>query len=251
MTTRTPSPRITRPWQRRRARPFGREVVLFDRPPIAQICIYDSCCIVTRRRPDGTWTSYPITPDALAQALGRLPVSTGLLPEGMIGTGLHQGDPFFVQLIRPRPATLLLDDNGTMRSAAIRLPPLIWAGWRTEYRIFALQLADRDVVSQDLQLYRAPFPNLYDNGSICWGSAARRPPASPTTLTQALNLFLEGSRFNSHLSGNKSRRHTANVLRAYDALTASTPYPLDDLVPTDRLLRLRDALSGAIWRGGL
>lgn len=249
MTIREKLPRRGRPWQRGRARPHHREVVLFDRPPLAQICIYDGCCVLTRRKPDGTWVSYPISPDALAQALGRLPVSTGLLPEGIIGNGLHQGDPFYVMLARPRRVTLLLEDGGKMLSRPIQIPPLIWAGWRTEYRIWALALKPEASIAPHHQLYHAPFPNLYTNGGICWGSSARRATASPATMPQMLKLFLEESRFNSHLANGRSRKQPSNILRAYDKLSPEKPYPLDDLMPSSTYLR--SVLSGAVWSGGM
>jgi hypothetical protein len=46
--------------------------MILDQLPLAQICIYENCVVLTRREPTGAWRSYPISPEALAQALRNL-----------------------------------------------------------------------------------------------------------------------------------------------------------------------------------
>jgi hypothetical protein len=215
-----------RPWQRRHTRPYRREVVTMDQAPLAQICIYPDCVILTRREPSGAWRSYPVSPEALIQTLGKLPVTAGILPEGTIGAGLREGDPFYVQHIRPRSWRLHVDEGGQARAYPIELPGLIWAGWRAEYRIYALGA-----------------------GAICWGSA-RPPRASAATMGQALRLLLEDSLFNTHLDSGKSRSAPGSVLTLWRRLAKQTPaptWPLSDLVATGQ--RLAAVLDGSIWRG--
>lgn len=235
-----------RPWRRRRPRPYRRELVTLDRPPVAQIDIYGECVILTRRRENGAWTSYPVSPDALAQALGKLPVTTGLLPPGLIGYGMREGVPFYVQYIPARVVTLQLDDGGRYLSRQIPLPPLIWAGWGRDYRIWAVPLP-LDELTDRATLYAAPFPNLFTNASICWGNVGRPAVAAPATLRPMLRLFLEESRFNGHLDGGKSVSHPGSVLRLYAQLQKekATAYPLADLVPAKR--SLATVLDGSVW----
>lgn len=239
-----PALRLKRPWQRRRARPFRREVVAFDRPPLAQIDIYAECIILTRRRPDGRWTQYPISPDALAQVLGRLPASTGLLPSGMLATGMRDGAAFYVQYIPARVVTLQVAESAE-RLLRVPLPPLIWAGWGRNYRIWAVASAP-EALNERTPLDEAPLPNVA-RGGICWGNVGSRRPADPATMGATLKLFLEESQFNAHRSNGKSQRQPGNILRLLEQLDPAEPYPLDDLVPSS--YRLSDVLSGAIWRG--
>jgi len=236
-------PTRRRLWQRRRARPYPREIMLMDTPPLAQICIYENCVILTRREPNGAWRSYPISPDALAQALGKLPVSTGLLPSGTIGNGVKDGSPFYVQYIAPRAVALPALEAGKETIYRFKTPPLIWAGWRTEYRLWALKATTK--VGLDTALFRAPFPNTYDAGGICWGNV-KRQVAMPTTMGTMLKLFLEESQFNLHLAQGKSLAQPSNVLQFYVTLAPDQDYPLDDLVSAH--LALRDVLNGSVWR---
>lgn len=85
-----------RPWRGKQARVRRREVMITAAPPLAQIDIYEECVVLTRRDPTGAWRSYPIDAQALAQALGKLPITPGLLPPGTIAAGLHEGDTFYL-----------------------------------------------------------------------------------------------------------------------------------------------------------
>jgi hypothetical protein len=245
LTNRTLAPR-PKPWQRRRQRPYPREIAVLDRAPLAQIDIYEDCLILTRRE-RGSWRSYPISADALAQALGKLPIAAGLLPEGTIGAGLRDGDPFYIQHVPARQTRIQVDEGGQAATYRLCLPPLIWAGWRSEYRIFAL--GPSKVVSPltaETPLYHAPLPNVYPTGAICWGNV-RVARANPTTLPQLRQTFLEESLFNQHLDGDKSRAASGSILVQLRKLAKQpeVPYPLDDLRATS--YKLGALLDGSLW----
>ncbi|MBK9711524.1 MAG: hypothetical protein IPO81_09405 [Kouleothrix sp.] len=247
LTNRTLKPIRPKPWRRcrPRPRPYPREIMLMDRPPLAQICIYDSCVVLTRREASGAWRSYPISPDALAQALGKLPVTAGLLPEGTVGAGLRDGDAFYVQHVPAATARLQLLEGGQASILRVMLPPLIWAGWRDNYRIFAL--GPDTPLAANTPLYHAPFPNVYPTGVICWGDV-RVQRATPTTLPAMRRLFLEESQFNSHLDTGKSKSGRAAIaqLRYVGTRGPDTPYPLRDLLPAG--MTLGALLDGSAWR---
>lgn len=235
-----------KPWRRGRAHPVRRDLAICDRPPLAQIDIYQECVLLTRRKSDGTWSSYPIDPDALAAVLAKLPVSTGFLPTGTLAVGQHLGKQFVVQLIRPRAANLQVEENGNIQIVRINIPPLIWAGWEREYRIWALR--EPSDLSRRTRLYVAPFPNVYSSGGICWGNAQRPRIAAPEQMAPALKLFLEETVFSTHIAGGKSRAHEASILRRYDTLSPEQPYPLDDLVEDP--MSLGHVIDGSVWGGG-
>lgn len=246
LTNRTLARTKPRPWHGKRPKPYRREVAIMDTPPLAQICIYPNTVILTRRDSTGAWRSYPISPEALAQALGKLPISAGLLPEGTISAGLHQGEPFYVQHLRPAKRRLMVSEGGTPTAYTIELPPLIWAGWRNQYRIFALNTTT--ALAADTPLYHAPFPNVFiPQGTICWGNV-RVPAATASAMAVALKLFLEESQFNTHLDDGKSKVASGSILTQWRELAKpKTPpaYPLADLIAAGR--RLGSLLDGSIW----
>ena len=239
----TPAEKI-QPWRRaipRRPRP---DVVVTEGTPLAQITIYDSLTLLTRRA-GASWRQYPIDPAALGQILSRVPSASGLLPPYTLGTGAVHGQPFIVVYVPPRRAVLKMEKE----TFAIPLPPLVWGGCGDDYRVWALGV-DTHPDDTRLALFVAPFPNCYKNGGICWGTSDPRPQASPQGLAKVLDLFLTDSYFNLHLANGKSVAHPNSCVAQWQQLveTAADAYPLDDLMPAE--CQLGWLLAGGPWGGG-
>ena len=213
-----------------------------DTLPLAQITIYEQLVLYCRRA-GAVWRQYPIDADALTAALSNLPQHSGLLPAGTLGVGQVHGVPFAVRHVPAHTVTLLIDVP--VRTALkVALPPLIWAGCGTDYRIFAL--ADDTALTVSTPLCVPPFPNTYADGRICWGTSDPRPAARAATLDAVLQLFLTGSAFNTHVAGQKSRTFPASVLAMWEQVAAAgTAYPLDDLLPS--AITLGQLVEGRAW----
>lgn len=227
--------------------PLPPDVILIDEQPLVQLDVFHTMVLMTRRHPNGSgWRTYPVSPEALQQTLGKLPASTGLLPAGTLGSGFKNGEPFYVQLLAPRVVTLAVMIGEHEQTYEIQTPPLVWAGWKSDYRIWALASADWPTRG-NVSLWKAPFPNCYEDGAICWGDSDRPPVAGPATLQNAFDLFISGSRFNAHVANGKSVSKPANVINVYPSLGPEIPYPVDDLMPAE--LHLGWVLAGSCWRG--
>lgn len=230
---------------RTRYKPHPRplDVVVTEGEPLAQITIYETTVLLTRRHGQ-RWTQYPIAPDALGDVLSGVPHASGLLPPHTLGTGRAHGQPFTVLYVPPAVRTLRM----TVGSYAIPLPPLVWAGCGSDYRIWALDRPEYPTRG-DLPLLVAPFPNCYRDGGICWGSSDVRGVATPATLLRVLTLFLEESYFNLHLANGKSVGFPTSVVGRWQQLVESQAdaYPLDDLIPAERSLGW--LLAGGPWGG--
>ena len=195
--------------------------------PLAEITIYPDVTVLTRRI-GATWRSYPVSADALAQTLARVPTTSGLLPPNTLAVGQIGGKPMLVCYLPAHVATL----HTPQRAYTIPLPPLLWAGCGQDYRIFALNTTDAPTVA--LPLCAAPLPNTYQNGGICWGTSDPRPDAAPTSMSTTAQTFFT-SFFNAHVANGKSRKHPTSVLALWAALhrKKAAPYPLDDLVAVE------------------
>jgi PRTRC genetic system protein B len=231
-----------RRWVRRHIRARQPDVVVTGAEPLAQITVYPDVTLLTRRH-GRTWRQYPIDPGALAETLAHVPITSGLLPPHTLASGRLHGAPFFVVFVPPRQATLRTEKE----RFSLPLPPLVWAGWRDDYRLFAL--ASKDAPTLRTPLFLGPFPNLYADGRICWGSSDPRPQAAPDTLQPVLDLFLTGSYFNLHLANGKSQAFPNSVIAQWQALkkTKTASYPTDDLIAVNRTLD--DLVSGRIFGG--
>jgi len=228
---------------RRRPQPYPREAgILLNKPPDIQLDIYGSLIILTKRI-NGAWQSYPVDTNALITTLAGLPSGSGLLPPNCLGTGRARGTTFYVVYIPPMITTIHVQTT-VSEQITIPTPPLVWGGCGTIYRLWALHSNDQP--TGDSPLYVAPFPNVYQDGGICWGDADARPEASASTLMHAFELFLHGSNFNTHMSNGKSIRKPLCVLTLYPELSEAESYPLEDMRPaTPRTLR--DVVNGEVW----
>lgn len=218
------------------------EVLVVQGEPLAALFVYQDLCLLQRRHKNGVWCGHPVAPDEVARVLGRVPLTSGLLPEHCLAYGRHNGQAFYAVWVPPRTATLRTPE----RDYTLPLPALVWAGHGQDYRIWALASPDRPTAGWE-PLMHAPFPNCYTDGRICWGNTELRSSASPETLPRVLKLFLEDSFFNAHVMQGRSRRFPVSVLAQWDVLVEerATTYPLDDLCPTG--LTLEQVCSGAVW----
>lgn len=218
-----------------------------DPPPDAQIDIYAHQVVLTRRI-NGRWRSYPVAPEGIAQALAGLPLSSGLLPPDSLGWGMAHGEAYYVRYLAARAVELPLRLGSAVATFRLQTPPLVWAGRGTDYRLWALNVPDRPTRGS-VPLCRAPFPNSYEHGGICWGSADKPPSAtSPAAIETALGCFLN-SEFSLHVDNQKSRKYPNSVVSLWKDLTGrELPYPLDDLVETRHTLAW--LLAGGPWGGG-
>lgn len=237
----TPAPR--RPWRQTIARPRRPDVLpRADLELLAQVSIYQDLTLYTRRQ-GAAWRSYPVEPAGIAQALSRLPASSGLLPPNALAAGHAHGRPFLVVLVPAHTRTLRTEQ----RAYTIPLPPLVWGGCGQDYRLFALSMESGMWPGEGTPLFVGPFPNLYRDGRICWGSSDARPDAAPATLGKVLDLFLEGSLFNLHLANDKSKKFASSVLGQWEALAkrSAKTYPARDLVAVEK--RLSWLIGGGPW----
>jgi hypothetical protein len=158
------------------------------------------------------------------------PVDSGWLPEGVVRCGSGPAGTFFVKFIPPGKHRLHLSTENPAEPLIIAppLPALMFAGVNSTYYVWALQ---SDHYDPSAPLFHAPFPNIYPDGHVCFGSN-RPPEISAQTLEEAWRLFIE-SPFNQDMAGGKSQEHSQDVRRQLlaQACAEASGYPVEDLVP--------------------
>ena len=130
--------------------------------------------------------------------------------------------------------------DGDRQRYLIPLPSTVLVRAGNAYYIFATR--DEKPLSDGTPLFRAPFPNVYDNGGICWG--ANHPPrnANPDSGEKAWGMFF-GSPFNTHLDGGHIKAKE-NLLDFLKALGGRRKFPVEKLVENNYNLRtMKDMLK--------
>lgn len=167
----------------------------YDRLPRVQLTFTDETPWLTRFDPRGQPTAtYPVSLTAVANAFKGVPARTGLLPpEVLFWESQGRGERLAVWL--PPARHSLRFQLKRVETLVVPLPGFVLVGQNSAYSIYA---ALERPNSPQTVLYRAPLPNVHDNGLICNGTV-QFPVCTAQTIHRAAVLFFE-SDFNHDLA---------------------------------------------------
>lgn len=183
-----------------------------------------------RYREGLAWTSKFLTSEDLEAAFTRTEPDTGWTPAGVVRQGRRRSGPFFVYSAPEQKIEVRLADG----EPAVRLaiPRTVLLGIGGGYFLWALKSKH---FSPGEEAWRAPFPNVYSDGRICWGNFAP-PEALAQNARPVWELFF-GSPFNAHLAIKKakSEEHQRDVrtLLRETAERGAGRFPGGELVQED------------------
>lgn len=196
--------------------------------------------VMLRKREGNAMTEYPVDPAQVAIALSA---------HITFDTGLILGDTLLVRqegvkktVVEYRKAQLTgVFMDGSDVALRVPLPPLVMIR-KTQgdtnpfYHVYAVKCRP---TSLDVKLFQTPLPNVFNSGSICWGTVQRVPEAalSATSLAADWGQLL-GSPFGNHAVNGKSKSHPHDVRQKLIELEAkgAKRYPTSDLIPANKTL---------------
>lgn len=157
-------------------------------------------------------------------AFAKMEEDTSWLPNGVLRCGRNSRGVWLVYVAPPQIMHISTDQNEVL---SIPIPMSLFVGWGHRYYLFALPGKVFDVNDR---VYRAPYPNVYDNGRICWGSH-KVPVVTPLNIRQTWQFFF-ATTFNAHIASGKTRRHSENALDLLRELSAARKksFPARELV---------------------
>jgi hypothetical protein len=123
---------------------------------------------------------------------------TGWLGREVIRAGYDVKGPFYVAVFPPSERTIEIITS--KRRYSLIWPELVMVGAGGRHYLYATLKFD----GGKSVLYRAPFPNVYDDGRICWGDN-KEQTVDAALARQTLDLFFS-SPFNKDLNQGKSIR---------------------------------------------
>jgi PRTRC genetic system protein B len=152
---------------------------------------------------------------------------SGWLPAGVVRTGANAQGAWTVYSVPARMQNLWLGD----RLISVPLPRLVMLTTGGGSYLWALKTRDFE---RDAQAWRAPLPNVYIDGGICWG-ANPQPKGDPDQVRKAFTLFFEAP-FNAHLVDGKSATWKSDVRQLLDGLAGKGKkvFPEKELIPDRR-----------------
>ena len=190
---------------------------------------------MTLRKRDGdAVTEYPVSPEQAASALAtKLTFTTGLLSADTLYVWQEGGTQVVAEYRKPQLTGVFLE--GSENAVRVPLPGMVLIRvthhqQRPDYKLYAVK---RRPKTRDSQLYRAPLPNVFTNGSICWGTVQRVDGDALSGMSLAAGWRqLLGSPFGSHAISGKSRACPQDVREHLRGLhrAGKKRYPTSDLV---------------------
>lgn len=167
-----------------------------------------------------------IAPD-VAAAFTQKEADTGWIKPGIQRAGRNQSGDWYVYFHPHCYKTItLIQTKQETAKITIPIPATVLIGSGHAHFIFAL--AD-DVFDPSAKAYLAPFPNVDDNGSICFGDNPQQS-AHHSNAGQVWDLFFEAP-FNGHQTNGKSKIEKTDIRRMLIGLADfQEDYPIEDMV---------------------
>jgi hypothetical protein len=186
-----------------------------------------------RHREDGAWRSKFLTSEDLEAAFTRSEPDTGWTPAGVVRQGRRAAGPFYVYSAPPQKVEITLEAG--MPAVRVPIPRTVMLGIGGGYFLWALK---GPLFEPRMEAFRAPFPNVYSDGRVCWGSYAP-PEASTATARTTWDLFFR-TPFNAHLAIGKTKseeyKRDARVLLRELADRGANKFPEAELVSDGNLI---------------
>jgi hypothetical protein len=196
--------------------------------------------VLLRKRDGDSVTEYPVDPGQIALALAaKVTFDTGLLSEDTLLVRQDGVKRLVVEYRRSQKTGIYLE--GSDAPVRVALPPLLLIRTTTEYRnpqyqVYAVKARPTTLAAP---LFHAPLPNVFNSGSICWGSVRRVEDSALHGNSLAADWSaLLGSPFGDHVVNGKSRSHPHDIRQKLLDLESrkARVYPKSDLIPVKRTL---------------
>lgn len=196
--------------------------------------------VTLRKREGDKIAEYAIDPAQAAIALAaKITFDTGLLTGDTLYIHTEGIAKTIVEYRRPQLTGVYLDNAES--ALRVPLPGLVMsrktANERTpKYAVYAVKRRPKTL---DAALFLAPLPNVFNSGSICWGSVQRVSDAALAGASLAEDWAqLLGSPFGDHACSGKSKAHKDDVRKQLIALETrgAKRYPTSDLIPARKTL---------------
>ena len=158
----------------------------------------------------------------VSAAFSHASKDSGWLPAGILRVGNTVRGPWFVSYAARQTVKIILAERGGF---TVPLPATVLFGYRGAYHLLALA---GETFSPESVVYKAPFPNLHEDGAICWGNNPV-PKVNPAKAPAVWKLFFEAP-FTDHLSNGKCKSFPDDVRTLLEKTAGAAEFPVEELV---------------------
>jgi hypothetical protein len=172
-----------------------------------------------------------LSPGDVQAALALRDPDSGWFTNGLVRTGAGAQGDWLVFTRTARRARMNIQTSEGNQTLTVPFPHLVFLVYGAKSYVWAIR---RRAFSPRAEAYTAPFPNVYRDGSICWGGNPP-PAADPARIEAIWQAFLEAP-FNQDLTSDRSRSYRRDVRGLWLRLDAlyrerRCGFPSDELLP--------------------
>ena len=214
------------------------QTALNERPSLS--LDFYSYGVLMRKREGDAITEFAVDPAQVAVALAaKVTFDTGLLSGDTLLVRAEGVKKTVIEYRKAQKSGVYLDGSET--ALRVPLPGLLMIRTTSEDRnpSYAVYAVKRRPGTLEVALYLAPLPNVFNSGSICWGSVQRvsDEALSGAPLAEDWSMLL-GTPFGDHACNGKSRSHPHDIRQKLIELEAkgAKRYPTADLIPAKKTL---------------
>jgi PRTRC genetic system protein B len=91
----------------------------------------------------------------------------GMIPKNVLLVRNDPGDSIVCWISKPQKVKLNFTEKVGLKTGLFSVPAMLWLVKNNQLSVFALK---KTSFTKTTKLYRIPFPNVGDSGSVCWGS---------------------------------------------------------------------------------
>jgi len=105
--------------------------------------------------------------NSIGESLNNSFGTKGIMPNNVLHFSQSNGDIKLIWFVRSKERTLYFDDKSEIPSGRYVVPHLIFKAENNNISVYAVKRVD---INEKTNLYKAPFPNVYNDGSVCIGN---------------------------------------------------------------------------------
>lgn len=159
-----------------------------------------------------------------------------IIPENLLHVSYSEGH--VIWHTPPQRKYLQFTKNTGLIDGDAYVPAMIWKATKKKLFVWARAEKKTKRPTKDEQLFKAPFFNIYADGSVCMGSVEAFPEKSKHGLEYFIEYW-EAAFWNStfsHLNVNISPVK-GNIVQLWnEILNTDKPFPTDNLLPENKTL---------------
>lgn len=157
-----------------------------------------------------------------------------LLPPNLLALSATSMIWHWPSAVRPIFFSTGNDQLDKLSGRKVRHPSLLFQLSTDGFKVFALASSKRPGL--DTPIHIAPYFNVYDNGSLCEGSAKMPKRIHPSSIEEAERKFFDSQFSHTNIHGSPLTKHKKGHLGLWQEMTKGKTFPTRHLVPTGKTL---------------